>query len=269
MPDTIQAVLAARMDRLSALEKRVLQTAALVGVEVPSALLHRVTALPEATLQRCLAALETAEFLYESHVGPEPSYAFTHVLVQEVAAQSLLRRTRQQLHQHMAEVLTTDFPDLAAAQPERLARHYAEAGRREEAIDAWQQAGQRAVARSAYTEALAHLTQALEALKTLPATPARAQRELATLMTLGPALVATRGHASVEVAQTYARARVLCEQVGETPRLFPTLRLLCRISLSQGTLSTARELGEQLYRLAQREAAPVLRLEAHDALGVT
>ncbi len=269
VPDTIQAVLAARLDQLPALEKRVVQTAALLGADIPVPLLQAVTSLSETDLQACLDHLPATDFLYESRFFPDQTYAFTHVLVQEVAEQSLLRRTRQQLHQQMAEVLTTHFPALAAAQPERLARHYAAAGRWDEAIDAWQQAGQRAVDRSAYPEALAHLTHALDVLKTLPPSPAQAQRELAALMTLGPALVATRGHASPEVAQTYARARVLCEQVGETPRLFPTLRLLCRIALSQGALATARQLGTQLHQLAQRQAAPVPRLEAHDALGVT
>jgi predicted ATPase len=126
-----------------------------MGVEVPVPLLQTVTALPETDLQTCLDALRTAEFLYESRFVPDQTYAFTHVLVQEVAAQSLLRPARQQLHQYIAQVLTAHFPDLAAAQPERLAHHYAEAGWWEPAIDVWQQAGQRAVDRCAYTEALA------------------------------------------------------------------------------------------------------------------
>jgi len=107
----------------------------------------------------------------------------------------------------------------------------------------------------------------LELLAMFPETPARAQRELDLQIALGPALSATRGMAAPEVEQTYARARALCEQVGETPQLFPTLRGLYRFYLNRGALPTALVLGEQLLRLAQREAAPTSRLEAHEALG--
>ena len=81
--------------------------------------------------------------------------------------------------------------------------------------------------------------------------------------------MATKGYAAPEVEQTYARAQALCQQVGETPQLFPTLRGLCRFYRNRGALPTARELGEQLYRLAQREAEPTPLLEAHEALGDT
>ena len=85
----------------------------------------------------------------------------------------------------------------------------------------------------------------------------------------GPALMAIKGAATLEVEQTYARARALCVQVGETPQLFPTLWGLCRFYRNRGAFSTARELGEQLNRLAQREADPTHRLAAHEALGTT
>ena len=99
-------------------------------------------------------------------------------------------------------------------------------------------------------------------------TPRRGPSKNSTLqLALGPALIATKGFAAPEVEQTYDRARALCQQVGETPQLFPTLLGLCRFYYSRGALPTARELGEQLYRLAQREAEPTPLLEAHEALG--
>jgi predicted ATPase len=103
----------------------------------------------------------------------------------------------------------------------------------------------------------------------LPETPARAQQELDLQIALGPALMAMKGYAAPEVEQTYARARDLCAQVGETPQLFPTLRGLCRFYHTRGALLTARELGERLDRLAQHEAAPTHLLEAHEMLGGT
>ncbi len=161
------------------------------------------------------------------------------------------------------------FPRRSRRSPSCVAHHYTEAGLTEQAIPYWQRAGQQALQRSANLEAIQHLTTGLELLATLPETPARAQQELDLLTALGPALMATKGSAAPEVEQTYARARALCAQVGETPQLFPTLRGLCRFYHNRGALPTARELGEQLYRLAQRAAAPTPCLEAHEALGDT
>jgi predicted ATPase len=180
----------------------------------------------------------------------------------------LLRSTRQQHHQRIAQVLETQFPDSAAMQPELVAHHYTEAGLPALALAYWQRAGQHALQHSANLEALGHLTKGLELLATLPETPARAQQELDVLIALGPALMATKGYAAPEVEQTYARARGLCQQVGNTPQLFPALRGLCEFYFNRDALSTGRELGEQLYRLAQREAGPTLLLEACDALGI-
>src|SRR5262249_25241426 len=161
--------------------------------------------------------------------------------------QSLLKRTRQQYHRQIAEVLAERFPETAATQPEVLAQHYTEAGLVPQAIAYWQRAGQQTLQRSANLEAVQHLTTGLELLATLPETLAQAQQELDLQIALGPALAATRGPAAMEVEQTYARARTLCAQIGETPKSFPALRGLCAFYLTRGALSTARELGEQLY----------------------
>ena len=114
-----------------------------------------------------------------------------------------------------------------------------------------------------------HLTIGLALLATLPETPQRDQQEINLQIALGPALVAAKGRAALEVEQVYARALELCRHVGETPQLFPTLRGLCRFYQGRGALPTARALGEQLLRLAQREDAPIPRLEAYEALGST
>jgi transcriptional regulator with AAA-type ATPase domain/predicted ATPase len=174
---------------------------------------------------------------------------------------------KTQYHQQIAQVVEEQFPEIAATQPEWLAHHYTAAGLGAQAIPYWQRAGQGAIRRSANLEAFRHLTTGLALLARLPETPVRAQQELDLQIALGPALVATKGYAAPEVEQTYAQARTLCAQVGETPQLFPTLRSLCRFYLTRGALPTARELGEQLDRLAQRVAAPMHRLEAHGVLG--
>jgi predicted ATPase len=133
----------------------------------------------------------------------------------------------------------------------------------------WQRAGQRALERSAHVDSVAHLTQGLESLRTLPDTPARVQQELAMQTTLGPALVAIKGFAAPEVLRAYARARELCQQAGETPQVFQVLRGLWYFYLLRSELRTALELGEHLLTLAQQVDDPVLGVEAHYALGLT
>ena len=105
IPDTVQAVLAARIDRLLPAEKRLLQTASVIGQEVSLPLLRAIAALPEEVLQQSLQALQHSEFLYETHAVPEPVYTFKHALTQEVAYQSLLMSTRRQYHQRIARAL--------------------------------------------------------------------------------------------------------------------------------------------------------------------
>src|SRR4029450_3802653 len=121
---------------------------------------------------------------------PQAIYVFKHALIQDAAYQSLLKSTRQQYHQLIAQVLAEDFPYNAETQPEVLAHHYTEAGLSAQAIPYWQRAGQRAIERSAHLEAIAHLSKGLEVLGTLPDTPERAQQELDLQITLGAALSA-------------------------------------------------------------------------------
>jgi predicted ATPase/class 3 adenylate cyclase len=268
IPATLHDSLMARLDRLATV-KGLAQLGATLGREFAYELVQAVSPWDEATLRRGLHQLVEAEFLYQQGLPPQATYRFKHVLIQDAAYQSLLKSTRQRHHQHIAQVLEARFPELCETQPELLAHHYTEAGVMAQAIPYWQRAGQQALQRSANLEAVQHLTTALELLATLPETPARAQQELELQIAQGPALMATRGFAAPEVEQTYARARALCQQVGETPQLFPTLWGLCRFYRSRGALPTARELGEQLVGLAERMADPTHRLEAHDVLGQT
>ena len=268
IPTTLHDSLMARLDRLATV-KGLAQLAATLGREFAYALLHAVSLWDEETLQRGLHQLVEAEFLYQRGLPPQATYVFKHALIQDTAYQSLLRSTRQQYHQHIAQVLEAQFPDTVETQPELLAHHYTEAGLTAQAVGYWQRAGQRARQRSANPEAVQHLTRGLALLTTLPETPARAQQELALHLALGPVFMATKGYAAPDVEQTYARAQALCQQIGETPQLFPTLRGLCRFYRNWGALPTARALGEQLYRLAQREAEPTHLLEAHEVLGDT
>src|SRR5262249_34908056 len=135
------------------------------------------------------------------------------------------------------------------------------------AVPYWQRAGQRAIERSAYLEATAHLTKGLEMLATLPDTPERTRQELDLQITLGPALMIIKGWAAPEVERVYNRAHALCQHVGETSQLYPTLGGLWLFYIGRGEVRTSRELGEQLLTLAQRAQDPALLVEAYHALG--
>jgi predicted ATPase len=156
-------------------------------------------------------------------------------------------------------------PEIAA----ELAVHFEQGRDADRALRYLQHAADNALRRSAHADAITHLTRALALLPALPETPERAQRELIVQTTLGPALMATKGYAALEVASAYARARELCRQVGETPQLFQALWGLWYFSLVRAELQTARELGEQLLYVAQRVQAPALLLLAHRVLGQT
>ncbi len=268
IPTTLQDSLMARLDRL-ATAKEVAQLGATLGREFTYELLQAVSPLNEGTLQRELTRLVAAELLHQRGLPPQARYIFKHALIQEAAYQSLLRSKRQQYHQRIAQVLEEQFPETREAHPELLARHYMEADLTEQAIAYWQGAGQKAVECSANVEAIGHLTKGLELLQTLPDTPKRTQQELALQIALGTPLIATKGYAAPEVQKAYARARELCQQVGETPQFFPALRGLWVFCEVRAELRTAQELGEQLLTMAQTLQDPALLVEAHRALGNT
>jgi predicted ATPase len=222
IPTTLQDSLMARLDRLAAV-KAVAQLGATLGRAFPYEVLRAVSTLDEGTLQHALAQLVEAELLYQQDVPPQATYLFTPALIQDTAYQSLLKSTRWQYHQRIAQVLEAQFPDTAETQPELLAHHSTAAGLGEQAIIYWQRAGQHAIERSAYVEAISHFTQALAWLATLPESPERTQQELTLQIGLGGPLVATKGFSAPEVEKVYVRARELCRQGGETPQLFPVL----------------------------------------------
>src|SRR5262249_16525992 len=175
-PATVQALLAARIDRLPPAEKRLLQTAAVLGTDVPFALLQAIADVPEAALHRGLAHLQATEFLYETRLFPEPDYTFKHALTHEVAYGSLLLERRRVLHAQIVEALQTlagDRQDEVASgrspdQVDRLAQHAVRGQVWDKALQYCRQAGAKALAGSAYREAVGYLEQALEALTHLP-----------------------------------------------------------------------------------------------------
>jgi predicted ATPase/class 3 adenylate cyclase len=268
IPVTLQDSLMARLDRLP-MVREVAQLGAVLGREFAYEMLRALAAVEESTLQERLGQLVGAELLYQRGRPPRAKYIFKHALIQDAAYASLLKRTRQQYHQQIARMLEAEFPETVEAEPELVAHHYTEAGLNEKAVGYWHQAGKRATQRSAHVEAINHLSKGLEVLMTLPDTLERARQELDMQITLGPVLMAVKGQSSPDTERAYARARELCQKVGETPQLFPVLFGLFRFHMVRAEFQATRELAEQLFSLAQRTQDPAFLLEAHRVMGQT
>jgi predicted ATPase len=268
IPSTLHDSLMARLDRLATV-KEVAQLGATIGRTFSYELLQAVSPLDEARLQQGLRQLVEAELVYQRGAMPRTTYMFKHALIQDAAYQSLLRNTRQQVHQRIAQALEAQFPEIVETQPELVAQHYTAAGCAEQAVIYWRRAGEHARGRSAPLEAISHCTTGIALLTTLPETPVRAQHAVTLHLALGAALQMAKGQAAPEVERAYTQAYAWCQQLGETPELVPVLFGLWRFYLEQSQLHTARELGDTLLRLAQQAHDPALAVLAHQALGLT
>src|SRR5207249_5341326 len=191
IPATLHDSLMARLDRLGT-AKEIAQVGATIGREFSYELLAAVSPLDEVSLQQGLKQLVEAVLVYQRGLVPQAHYLFKHALIQDMAYQSLLKSTQQQYHRQIARVLADRFPETVETQPELVAHHYTEAGLIAQALPYWQRAGERATQRSAYVEAVAHLTRGLEVLKALPDTPERVQQELTLQLALSNAVLPVR-----------------------------------------------------------------------------
>ncbi len=267
IPSTLQDSLMARLDRLVT-AKAVAQYAAVIGRQFSFELLAAVSQLDEATLQHELGRLVEAELLYQRGLPPQVTYVFKHSLIQDTAYESLLKSTRQQYHQRIAQVLAEHFSDIAETEPELLAYHYTAAGCRAEAIAYWQRAGQRARESSAHAEAIAHLGKGVELLESLPRTPERDQQDLTLHVLIGNSLAVTKGWAAPQVEDVYDRARELCQRTGDTAQLLPVLWGSSQVYILRADVPRHLEIGQRLMSLAQSRKDPLSVMAAHWVTGV-
>jgi predicted ATPase len=171
IPATAQAILAARIDRLAPEDKRLLQTAAVIGKDVPFGLLQAITDASEDTLRRGLTHLQAAEFLYETNLFPDLEYTFKPALTHQVAYDTLVEERRRPLHAKIVTAIEQLYPDRLVEHAERLAYHTVRAGLVEKAVRYLREAGTKALERSACREATELLQQALAVLQSQPETP--------------------------------------------------------------------------------------------------
>ena len=269
IPDTVQGVLAGRIDLLGSEEKDLLQTAAVIGREFPLGLLGRVAQKSEADLAPALSRLQSAEFIYEQPAFPDVAYTFKHLLTQEVAYGTLVSAHRRELHARTAAAISDAADPLDEPRLRDLAYHSVRSGDTERAAASYQQAGDLALHRSSYTEALHDFTRALNLLPSLPQTQERQQQELSLLIALGMSLMATRGHTDPEVERVYSRARKLAGTLGDVPQTFGALFALWRFYVARGEYPEAGRMIESLRTLSEGVPDSERFLPAQQALGMT
>ena len=265
VPATVQAVLAARIDRLPPEEKRLLQTAAVIGTEVPWPLLQAIADVPEAGLHRSLTHLQTAEFLYETRLFPEHEYTFKHTLTHEVAYGSLLQERRRVLHARIVEALEHLASDRLAEQVERLAHHALRGEVWDKALAYSRQAGEKAMARSAHHEAVGYFEQGLSALPHMPDQRDIIEQAIDLRLALRYALLML-GELG-RVLQCLRDAESLAETLDDHRRLGRISVYLTYHFWNTGELDPALKIGHRALAIATDLGDMALQVRANLALG--
>jgi class 3 adenylate cyclase/tetratricopeptide (TPR) repeat protein len=265
VPATVQAILAARIDRLPAAEKRLLQAASVVGKDVPLELLQAVADVGSQDLPLLLDHLRAAEFLYEARLFPDPEYTFKHALTHEVAYGSLLHDRRSDLHARIGRAIENLSPERRADQLERLAHHSVHGELWDQAVTYLREAAHKALARSAHREATAHLEQALEALRHLPDTAETRALAVDLRLDLAPALAA--GARYGDILQHMIDAEPLAEASGDRIRLGLVLLRKSQAIRMFGDHSQALDTGRRAVAVAEEAGDPLLRSETLHRLG--
>jgi predicted ATPase len=270
IPSTLQDSLMARLDRLAAV-KEIAQIGAAIGREFAYALLGAVVGRDEPTLRSALAQLEDSELVFRLGAPPDARYAFKHALVQDTAYESLLKSRRQILHRKIADTLREQFPDIVEAEPELLAHHFTQAGLTAPAIEYWGKAGDLALRRSAFKEAIAHLGKAIEMTEALAgagdadATGAKLKLQVA----YGNAMIAAHGHGAPETLAAFRRAHELGAEAADVDSRFSSNYGLWAGSYVHGDLPGMLGPAQAfLHDVELRPGSPEAGV-AHRAYGVT
>jgi predicted ATPase len=275
--ESLRQMIEHQLDGCSPAEQRLLAAASVAGAEFSAAAVAAglETAVVEVE-ERCAVLARRGQFVQPDGVEEWPDgtvagrYRFRHAVYQQVVYDRLPPGLRFQFHRRLGEREEAAYGVRAAEQAAKLAMHFDHGRDYGRSSPYRRQAAENALRRHAYHEALDHLTRGLEVLQTLPATRDNIQSALELHTLLGMVLTVTKGFAAPEAAQAYARARELCQQVGDTPHLFPTLWGLWVYALVRTELHTARELGEELMHLAESAPTPASHLRrAHNVLGIT
>ncbi len=265
IPASLHDMLMARLDRIAG-DIEVMQLGAVIGRVFTLSLLKAASGIDNAELQRELQKLADAELLFVQGRGARTRYSFKHALIQDAAYDSMVKAKRQELHRRLACAIESSFPDTCVAEPEVLARHFAEAGDFEKAWFYWNRAGERSLQRYAYREAIEQIRGALLALEGLPDSRDNRFRKIELHISLGVPLQSLEGYSAKSVEENYARAYELCQEVQLPVQFIPVLYGLFRFYMLKARHDKAGELGRQLVELASEAGEDDYSLFAHRAM---
>ena len=276
VPESLRHLIEQQLEQVSPADQMLLEAASVAGAAFTIAAVAAVSEQTAAAIEaRCEALARRGQFVRAGDLEAWPDgtvtarYHFLHALYQEVLYNRVSPGRRMRLHRDIGARKELSYGAQAQELAAELAVHFLRGRDPSRAVRYLYAAGENAQQRSAYPEAVSHLTTGLEVLQTLPDTPERRQHELAIRTALGPALVATQGYTAPDVEVVYTRAHELCQQAGEAPEQFPVLWGLWLYYDNRGALHTAGELGQQLLDLARRTGEPDVLLQAHHAMGNT
>jgi predicted ATPase len=264
VPASLHDSLMARLDRLQPY-KEIAQTASCIGREFDHGLLASACDAQEPVLCDALARLVDAELIFRRSGTQEPQYAFKHALVRDAAYESLLRAKREKIHARVVAALE-QLPDTA---PEIIAQHAAHARMNEKAIHYWQKAAAAAVARPAYKEAIAHLTQAISLVEEMGEDPSWQERRLLLWMALGQATIPLYGYSHSQTVSIFTHARELAAAMGKGPHRFSILYATWGAHYVRGEQDKAFEAAESMLKGALSDANEGHRLSALRSLGIS
>ena len=267
IPASVNAILAARIDRLDPEAKRLLQTAAVIGKDVPMPLLLAVAETTEHEVRAALAQLQAAEFLYEVRLFPDLEYTFKHALTHEAAYQGLLADRRRALHARIVAAIEQLSSERVAEQSERLAHHALRGELWEKAAGYLRQAGLRAIARAANSEAIGYLEEALEALRRLPETRATTELTIDLRLDLRNALLPLGDRA--RMGEHLREAEVLARKLGAAHRLARIVTFSVIQGLDTGDYPKALKLGPEALSIARSLGDRSIEVLATTFLGLT
>ena len=267
VPTSVQAILAARIDRLLAGDKALLQTASVVGTDVPFALLHAIAGSEEGELRTALSRLQAAEFLYESRIFPDLEYTFKHALTHDVTYVSLLQDRRRSLHGQIVATIEGLYSDRLSEYIDRLAHHAFQGEAWEKAVGYLRQAGLRARAGGANPEAVAHLEQALGALRHLPETRETTELTIDLRIDLRNALLPL-GEWS-RMGDHLHEAEGLARTLGDPHRLGRIVTFMVSQCLVTGDYDEAARFGQEALTIARALGDRSIEVVATSLLGFT
>jgi class 3 adenylate cyclase/tetratricopeptide (TPR) repeat protein len=250
VPTTVQVVLAARIDRLPAEEKQLLQVASVIGKDVPFALLRSIVELPDEPLRRRLDGLQAAEFLYEAGLFPDLEYTFKHALTHEVAYGGLLQEVRRELHARIVDGIETLHGDRLTEHVERLAHHAVRGELRVKAVHYLRQAGRRAAARSAFQEARGCFEQALDVLAAMPESPSTLEQAFDIRLELR-SMLQQRGEPR-SMLERLREAEAFAERLNDDHRRGRVSAVLTNAHAHLGQLDEALATGINAVKVAER-----------------